>query len=580
MIISRLRRTPKMSKKLLCMFLCLIMMLVPVLTACNNTDEAEKEGTAAEEKTTREPLTLSLWIPTNENTTEEALELVEAEINRLTTAKYNTAIELNAIAEDEYEAMIENKLTSIDDVKRAAEEAAESERLQQIADAEAGIIRDGNEALLESQSGNETEEAPEKEEASEDDDVVVYPEVEDDQLDIFLVKGYDSYMDYVENELVEPLDMAIAEVGSKLRSYIYPTFLELAKVNSSTYGIPNNHVIGEYEYLLVNKELVEKYDYSPEELTTLTECEAFIKDIGSQNIKGVTPLLGQCEPANMVYFSSNGGWSLIGAQIKSGTSYKNPTAFPVNVITETDYPVVYGMMKRLNKLGYVGDGNLENNKKFAVGVVSGDYTVAEQYADDYYINIHAAPMATVDDVFESVFCVSSYTKNVTRAVEILTYLNTDETFRTVLQYGVEGTHWRSKLESGETVIDIISEDYAMNIVDTGNVYLTYPAEGVSMNAWKDAMQQNLDSVANPYIGFDAKFKEQIGFAKINELTTLSNQYMNKLNDLDAEGYDAGISGIVVELQLNALLKGLLSEEIVEGFDSSFPVAYTLFDAMK
>ena len=81
----------------------------------------------------------------------------------------------------------------------------------------------------------------------------------------------------------------------------------------------------------------------------------------------------------------------------------------------------------------------------------------------------------------------------------------------------------------------------MNLNDTGNVYLTYPAEGVGKSYWKYAMKQNGDSAANPYVGFEyitddnkkifdkfAKFSadclEQLENASADEFSALVSQF--------------------------------------------------------
>lgn len=539
-----------MNKKFLCILMCLFMMLVPFLTACSDSGEketGEEADVATEEK--RLPMTLSFWIPTSENTTEEAIDQVEAALNDLLAAKYNTHIEFNAIPEDEYADVVDKKLTTIDEVKTAQSEAAESERLQMIEDAENGIIREENTDKPDADEPVEGETAKDTSETLVDEygqPIVVYPEVSDDQLDIFLVKGYEKFNQYREDGLIKNLDEDMTSVGYKIYSTVYPTFFDLARVNRSLYAIPNNHALGEYQLLLVNKELVEKYDYAPEELTTLLDCESFIVDIANQKLPGVTPLLGECEAPNMVYFSSDGQWSIIGSQIKGGVS--STSSVMPQISLSTDFTKTFGMMKRLKEKGAIGDGVIDEGEKFAVGVVKGDASLFDKYAEDYYVSIHGVPFADVDDVFESAFCISKYSKDSKRAMEVITYLNTDETFRTILQYGVEGVHWRLDNSGDEETIKIISDEYVMNIVDTGNVYLTYPAEGVGKSYWKYSMKQNQDSSANPYVGLD--YINDDNRKIFQNISRLSAECIKALEDATAAEYDSVVAKYTSQFMQN------------------------------
>lgn len=470
--------------------------------------------------------------------------------------------------------MIDKKITDIDDVKKSIEAAEESSRKQELEDAINGILADDPKDA-------ETE-APETEAETAEtlvneygQTVDVYPEVEDDQLDIFLVKGYDKYVEYIDNELIQPLDSELADVGKKLYSYIYPSFFDLAMVNGSTYAIPNNHTIGEYELLLVNKDLVKQYDYSADELTKFVDCETFITDIGSQNIAGVTPLLSAVEPANMVYFSSDGNWSVIAQQLNDATDdpETNPESLtPRRVFDVSGFSSTLGIMSRLNSLGYVGNGNTDG--KFAVGVVKGDGSLYDKYEDEYYINIHAQPVADREEALESAFAVSTYSKDVSRSMEIITYLNTNEEIRTILQYGVEGVHWTTTGTGDDKALRILSDDYKMNIVDTGNEFLTYPGDGLTMNDWARAKQQNLDSVMNIYEAFEYVTDGNDG--DFRKLANISSNIYKQLQSLTPSSFEAQASAINGSLVTDVTVGGLLSKEATEDVTDTLIILFNMY----
>ena len=547
--------------------MCLAMFIVPILTGCANGESTETDA-VADTEVVRYPMTLSLWIPTKDNTTDEAIALVEAEINKYTTSKYDTEIELHAINEADYAKAIEDKLTSIDDVKKAQERAKEEAEQQKVNDIYSGIIRDTAEP---EEAETETGFVADTKVDEYGQNVTVYPAVEDDQMDIFLIKGYEEYLSYINEGLIQSLDSEMSDIGKKLYSYIYPHFFEMADIDG-LYGIPNNHALGDYQFLLVNKRLVDEWNYSPDELTKLVNCEDFIKDMGdlkaagNASLSGVTPLLGKCEAANMVYFNADGNFSL-GAEPSILCAQLDPTIsvlttaeeFLPQRITTTEYTRILGMMKRLDAAGYIGDGVIDENEEFAVGVVTGDHEDIEKYEDDYYVFVHGAPVATEEDVFESLFCVSKYSKDVSRSMEIITYINTDETVRTILQYGVEGVHWKAaKTADGEDTVDIISDDYSMNVVDTGNVYLTYPAEGVGKSYWQHSMQQNIDCVLNPYFRFQYVTDDNKG--NFATLKTISDSYLAQINAFSADEYDSGVSKLQKDLITDSVVSGLLSKE--------------------
>lgn len=546
-----------MNKKLTSLLLA-ALLTAGSLVGCSSKAEEEDVATADTEQSVRVSMTLTLALPTKSGTTDEAAQKVEAAINRLTQAKFDTAIDLRLIPENEYQAYIDDTLSSINTKILEEESEAESRRKEIKALKAQGVDVSG----MDTGDDEETTETVETEEETIVNDLGIsikqYPEVGDTQFDIFLVQGYDNYNSYIENEYIQQLDSELSGNSKLLKTYIYPTFLELANV-SGTYAIPNNHPVGQYQYLLVNKELVDTYDYDPDELTTLLKCTDFIKDIGNQHLDGVVPLLGEVEPANMTYWGTDQSqWSILASQITNTMSYKlklvPKSVFSINVFVNT-----IGAMKELSELGYIGDGTIKDGEKFAVGVVAGDASIVEQYGDEYYTYIYSKPMMTEEDAYGNMLAVSTYSKNLSRAMEIITYINTSTDIRTILQYGIEGENWEYENQDTQDTIRILNNDYQMDLVTTGNVYMTYPGEGMSMDYWDYGKQQNIDSISSPYIKFKGYINDN-NKDLIKQLDDLSKEYKAKLDALTYAEFDDAISEYKKELKDSELFKQLTDLE--------------------
>lgn len=546
-----------MNKKLTSLLLA-ALLTAGSLVGCSSKAEEEDVATADTEQSVRVSMTLTLALPTKSGTTDEAAQKVEAAINRLTQAKFDTAIDLRLIPENEYQAYIDDTLSSINTKILEEESAAESRRKEIKALKAQGVDVSG----MDTGDDEETTETVETEEETIVNDLGIsikqYPEVGDTQFDIFLVQGYDNYNSYIENEYIQQLDSELSGNSKLLKTYIYPTFLELANV-SGTYAIPNNHPVGQYQYLLVNKGLVDTYDYDPDELTTLLKCTDFIKDIGNQHLDGVVPLLGEVEPANMTYWGTDQSqWSILASQITNTMSYKlklvPKSVFSINVFVNT-----IGAMKELSELGYIGDGTIKDGEKFAVGVVAGDASIVEQYGDEYYTYIYSKPMMTEEDAYGNMLAVSTYSKNLSRAMEIITYINTSTDIRTILQYGIEGENWEYENQDTQDTIRILNNDYQMDLVTTGNVYMTYPGEGMSMDYWDYGKQQNIDSISSPYIKFKGYINDN-NKDLIKQLDDLSKEYKAKLDALTYAEFDDAISEYKKELKDSELFKQLTDLE--------------------
>ena len=131
-----------MKRKLLCLVLSAVFVFSGiVMSACSTTAGTDTTGGEDGEKKkndstlVRSPMTLTLWVPTDENTTAESISQVEAALNKITQAKYSTAIELHAVAYDKYEDQLNARMKSIKEIldqteaeKKARKEAERAAR--------------------------------------------------------------------------------------------------------------------------------------------------------------------------------------------------------------------------------------------------------------------------------------------------------------------------------------------------------------------------------------------------------------------------------------------------------------------
>lgn len=251
-------------------------------------------------------------------------------------------------------------------------------------------------------------------------------------------------------------------------------------------------------------------------------------------------------------------WSILASQITNTMSYKLKLV-PKSIFSINVYVNTIGAMKELSELGYIGNGTVKDGEKFAVGVVSGDASVAEKYADEYYTYIYSKPMMTEEDAYGNMLAVSTYSKNLSRAMEIITYINTSTDIRTILQYGIQGENWEYENQDTQNTIRILNNDYQMDLVTTGNVYMTYPGEGISMDYWNYGKQQNIDSISSPYIKFKGYINDN-NKDLIKQLDELSKEYKAKLDALTYAEYDDAISEYKKELKESELFKQLTDLE--------------------
>ncbi|MBR5871629.1 MAG: hypothetical protein IKZ09_11405, partial [Clostridia bacterium] len=127
-----------MKKKLISLVL-LAGLILSSFTACGASEETD---TLAEADT--RTATITLTAITGKSTTPEAIEAVQAAMNKLTKSEYKTQVILQLTTEDEYVKFIEGQVEKIEAEIAAEEEEAERIKAEKKAKKEAEKAANAN----------------------------------------------------------------------------------------------------------------------------------------------------------------------------------------------------------------------------------------------------------------------------------------------------------------------------------------------------------------------------------------------------------------------------------------------------
>lgn len=554
-----------MKKKLSCLIIALAMLAG--MSGCSDGSAGTDTSSSAKYN-----MTLTLWLPTSEKTTDAAIAKVENAINKITKKNYKTAVEIHAVDDDEYEETIKKRTLEVEKAEKenAAAEAerkkAEREakkRGETVTTAETETTAAESEVLVTDEDGNTVKEE-------------VYPSVKANQIDVFCIRGYDDFVYYCDNGYVLPVDETLTTSSKLLRSYIYPTFLEAGKRNGSTYAIPNSHVIGEYTYLLINKQLCDSLYYDPSMFNSITDCKQFIEDVGATS--SVTPLVSETTLPGLKYWGTDTSpkFSVLGTIVSDEVDLSTRLNIR-NVFGLKKYTDTLTMMKEIREKGYLST-DVNGTSAFGVGVISSTAKDIRKYENDYYIKVLQKPRAEDADMYQSMFAVSAYTLDMSRSMELITAINTDSAIRTILQYGVEGTHWEKvKDANGEDTIKIISDEYQMELINTGNVFATYPGEGLPMSYWDDGRQQNIDSLASPFLGFTVDKNDEKNekyFENLKLLDEYSATIYARVDAMTAAEFTEALPNLKEEINASKAYNNNLDSD---NFDSLISRYFSYYD---
>lgn len=456
-------------------FLCIVMVMLSLI-GCG--------GSYVSSSDTSDAMTIVIALITDNIPSEKDTTLVEKAITEFTGRKYNVAVELEFYTPEDYYDEMVKKFTAL----QKADE-----------DGELGFsIADGESYTINEFGRKE----------------VKYPDTYENQVDILMITDQKMLHEFANNEWISMLDgpdaLTSADIEGRLVKKFTPAKIrQFGMVEKMTYAIPANSLYGNYEYLLVNKELYSKYGtVDSKSITDLASISDYLLAI-AENEEDVIPLYNI---KTLGVHSLNGRDSVIGKHV-----YDNSQALelspPVSIL---DIPSVKSQLEVVGALTDAGvdmplvTGDVDFTENFGACFVSGNASVKDKYDDDYYVVPVAMPFGTTENIFGSMFAMSSYTSSTERTFKIMSLFYTDSEFINTLLYGVDGEHYTR--DNDGLITRIADSGYYLDRYKVGNVFLTEPSADMtaeerllSANDWAYAKKAAEDMVLTPFVGFELDY---------------------------------------------------------------------------
>ena len=550
-----------MKKRLLCLALCVLMIAgACIFTGCSSSAEDDTADNIAKENS-RSTKTLNMYLMTEDKTDPEAAAAVEEAINKITKSKFKTKINITFLTESEYYSKLEATFTAKAEEAEQAEAAAKALK-KYVKEHKAEYGNEGAKEKFyeeypeylkyaETTTDPTAETTPEETVYNKDTGLLElkYPESDPNVVDIFYLSGYDRYLEYIENEWVARVDDELTSGSKKLKDYISNVFMDAMKIDGATYAVPNNRTIGSYTYMLVNKELLAKYYYDISSITTLNDCSEFLSDIARFE-PDVVPIDGAPDLYNVLYWDidpetleiSTDTFNIIGTTYSANASLGTQVQFTSLFASKKTYRDQLLSNMKYQELGYFRS-DVAVDAKCAIKIVEGGAELEKQYGEDYHMVVLETPRANSDILYGSMMAVGGYSNDVTRAMEIITYINTNAELRNLIQYGIENVNY-TLTEEGQ-VEYTGTNSYWMDINKTGNSFIAYTLAGTDPELWKYGMKQNSDATVDLILGFSLK-DSKVDKAAIAKMRTLSVSVKARL---DACTTYAELSALIDTLQV-------------------------------
>lgn len=402
----------------------------------------------------------------------------------------------------------------------------------------------------------------------------IYPNVP--SIDVMLVTSYDKYYELANEKVFERLNGSLSDVAKSLNQSIPAAFFEAVKINNTDiYGIPSVQLVGEYEYLVYDQDLLTKYGVSSNQLLSVDDLDSYLKTVDADEETEVIPLLNAPVSSPI--------------EILDGKSLGITTEGAIEFLyTQDKFTEFYATLARYRSLGLMGDVDAKiEDSDFAVAFFRGTEeevkALSEKTGKNLSYNVFAKPMATSIEVGEAVFCICASGKysvsDPKLGISFVAQLNKPQSqtdIKNILLYGALGINYNVSDVDG-TVIYANDNTYLMDNLYTGHTLHALPSDdkGVS-DEWKEMVQKhNLDLLVSKTSGF--KFAPRTYNLKDKNGDSFKIQgpnYLEIIDNICKEVYSDYINGISCAVnieefdqQVDELIRNRIKSSIQAAFES-------------
>ena len=551
-----------MKLRLSCLLLSALMIML-CFAGCAEKEKADVMNKIGEEASDG-AVSLSMYLMSEAPVSADQEAAMEVAVNAITEKEFKVHLDLKYFTPDQYYGALESDLAD----------------------------------MMEYYSGEGIGKATETPVYTDEDGLPVtyYPPLEEFDVDMFYFGGYDKYVAYRDAGYLKDITTEIDGSSKALKAVINTNLLSQVKALNGKYDmIPVNRAIGEYTYILLNKDVLKETQYAASDINSLVDenCQDLLGLVGEIFADQYVPLksfTGELDLIDVEYFGvdKNGmmvdDFSLIAGTYNSAWAQGTEGSYPA--MTDILNTANSGRLSALDQIkilkdyefnGYYGT-DADKDKPFAVGYIKGGPEVAEKYGDDYEIVPVAMPMLETEDVYAHAFAISEKTNSVKQSAEVLTYLNTNEEFRNLLLYGIEEENyiWVDAIgEDGNPILDkdgnaykvvsSLTDDpnklYLMDKEKTGNTIYAYPAVGENPLESDYALEQNQDLKLDYTLGFNlykaTVNKQAVDTTALKAVTVKSAEICSKIvaaaNKAELDGVIAEITEYVAGADVKAVL---------------------------
>ncbi|QOS80606.1 ABC transporter substrate-binding protein [Paenibacillus sp. JNUCC31] len=305
-----------------------------------------------------------------------------------------------------------------------------------------------------------------------------------------------------------PINDLLDKYGQGIKEQLDPRFLTGSQIGGQNYAVPVNKELASQWVWRFNKQYVDKYNMDITKIRTLEDLEPYLKQIKDNEPADITPLAVPKGFKPYLAFDF-----LLGDEFPVGINMNGDTGKYVNVLESEELKSSLKTIRKYYQGGYLrkdvatleGIDNIKTGKWFV------DREQTQPYAElgwsrsagyDIVTTPMQDPVIFTGSATGAMHAISANSKNPERAMMFLNLLNTDPYLRNLINYGIEGTHYKKISDNVIEDLPAMKDGFQMPGFALGNLFLTYMHKEDPADKWEAFKEFNNSAKVAPSFGFN------------------------------------------------------------------------------
>ncbi len=316
-------------------------------------------------------------------------------------------------------------------------------------------------------------------------------------FDIAFTSGIENYQDLLNKGYFADLTELLPTATPDLYKFIPEELWTGVTIDGKILGVPAYKDSAQAQYWVWDKETVEKFGIDYENIESLEQLEPALQKMKEADPSKYPLILNANEGING-FFPAINQYDEIVVKPAVGISYTDESA---TVVGLWEQERVLENLKLINswfKKGYINPDAatlLELPKSRPVSSVQ---SFEGGWKDTEVGHKYFGPAYSTRTIRGSFLSISAGCKNPEAALKVIELVNTDEYFRNLLAFGIEGTHYE---KTGENTIKKLNDKYEVPAYSQGTFFNMYVQEPNPSTQWDDLQDLQETAFSSPVLGF-------------------------------------------------------------------------------